>query len=388
MGMSAETVVETKPKIDKGLDDVYVKESSICLVDGVKGRLLYRGWDICDLAQQSSFEETTFILIHGRLPTKEELAEAKQAFGDTRAISPEVVRLLRCMPEDASPIDVLRTTVSFLSNFDKERDDPTRAANMRKAQRLIGAMPTLVAAAHRIREGEPVIPPDPGLGQAEDFLRMLTGKKPDPMAAKVLDVALILHADHSMNASTFAATVAASTLADLYSTIVAAIATLKGPLHGGANEAALKTMLAIGKRENAESYVLNTLRNHGKIFGFGHRVYKTWDPRALILREYARHLSELRGEQDLFLVADVVQDTVVRELSAKHIYPNVDFYSGLTYHLLGIPPDLFTPIFAVSRVSGWTAHVIEYWEDNRLVRPLDYYVGPTDNVYVPIDQRS
>ena len=312
----------------------------------------------------------------------------RRALGESRAIGPETVRLLRCMPEDAPPIDVLRTAVSYLSNFDKERDDPTGAANMRKAQRLIGKIPTLVAAHNRIREGKRVIPPDPSLSIAEDFLRMLTGKKPDRLAAKVMDVALILHADHSMNASTFAATVAASTLADLYSTIVAAIATLKGPLHGGANEAALKTMLTIGKPENAESYVLNTLRNHGKIFGFGHRVYKTWDPRALILREYARQLSELRGEEELFRVADIMRDTVVRELSAKHIFPNVDFYSGLTYHLLGVPTDLFTPIFAISRVSGWTAHVIEYWEDNRLVRPLDYYVGPTENVYVPIDQRA
>ena len=386
--MTEKTTVESKPKIDKGLDDVYVKESSICLVDGVRGRLLYRGWDIRDLAEHSSFEETVYILIHGRLPTRAELAEAKQAFAENRAIGPEVVKLLRCMPKDAPPIDVLRTAVSYVSNFDKERDDPTRGANMRKAQRLIGKFPTLVATAQRIREGKRPVAPDPSLGIAEDFLRMLTGKKPDRLSAKVLDVALILHADHSMNASAFAATVAASTLADLYSTMVAAIATLKGPLHGGANEAALKTMLAIGKPENAESYVLNTLRNHGKIFGFGHRVYKTWDPRALILRDYARQLSELRGQQDLFHVAEIVQDTVVRELSAKQIYPNVDFYSGLTYHLLGIPTDLFTPIFAISRVSGWTAHVIEYWEDNRLVRPLDYYVGPTDNVYVPIDQRA
>ncbi len=388
MSMTEKPTLEEKPKIQKGLDDVYVKESSICLVDGVKGRLLYRGWDIRDLAEHSSFEETVYILIHGRLPKKEELAEAKHAFGEARAIGPEIVKLLRAMPEDAPPIDVLRTAVSYLSNFDKERDDPTRAANMRKAQRLIGSMPTLVAAHHRIRQGKRVLAPDPGLGIAEDFLRMLTGKKPDRLSAKVLDVALILHADHSMNASAFAATVAASTLADLYSTIVAAIATLKGPLHGGANEAALKTMLAIGKPENAESYVLNTLRNHGKVFGFGHRVYKTWDPRAIILREYARQLSELRNQMDLFHVAEIMQDTVVRELSEKHIYPNVDFYSGLTYYLLGIPPDLFTPIFAVSRVSGWTAHVIEYWEDNRIVRPLDYYVGPTDNVYVPLEQRG
>ena len=388
MAMTEKTTIEEKPKIQKGLDDVYVKESSICLVDGVKGRLLYRGWDIRDLAEHSSFEETVYILIHGKLPNREQLAEAKRAFGEARAIGPEIVKLLRCMPEDAPPIDVLRTAVSYLSNFDKERDDPTRAANMRKAQRLIGKMPTLVAAHHRIREGKRVLAPDPSLGIAEDFLRMLTGKKPDRLSVKVLDVALILHADHSMNASAFAATVAASTLADLYSTIVAAIATLKGPLHGGANEAALKTMLTIGKPENAESYVLNTLRNHGKVFGFGHRVYKTWDPRALILREYAQQLSDLRGQQELFHVAEIMQDTVVKELSSKHIYPNVDFYSGLTYHLLGIPTDLFTPIFAVSRVSGWTAHVIEYWEDNRLVRPLDYYVGPTDNVYVPIEQRS
>ncbi len=388
MSVTEKPTVEAKPRIDKGLDDIYVKESSICLVDGHEGRLLYRGWDIRDLAAHSSFEETVYILIHGRLPSKEELAEAKRAFGESRAIGPEIVKLLRCMPEDAPPIDVLRTAVSYLSNFDKERDDPTRAANMRKAQRLIGKMATLVAAHQRIRTGKRVVPPDPNLGIAEDFLRMLTGKKPDPLSAKVLDVALILHADHSMNASAFAATVAASTLADLYSTIVAAIATLTGPLHGGANEAALKTMLTIGKPDNAESFVMNTLANHGKIFGFGHRVYKTWDPRALILREYAKQLSELRGQEDLFRVAEIIQDTVVRELSTKHIYPNVDFYSGLTYHLLGIPLDLFTPIFAVSRVAGWTAHVIEYWEDNRLVRPLDYYVGPTHNVYVPVEQRA
>ena len=387
MGTSAKPTLETPPRIDKGLDDIYVKETSICFVDGQRGRLLYHGYDIRDLAQYSTFEETVFILIHGKLPNREELTQVKTTLAENRAISPEVVKLLRCMPPDAPPIDVLRTAVSYVSNFDPERDDPTRAANMRKAQRLIAKFPTLVAAHHRIRQGMKVVPPDPTLAHAEDFLRMLTGKKPDPLSARVLDVALILHADHSMNASAFAATVAASTLADLYSTIVAAIAALKGPLHGGANEAALKTMLVIGKPENAEAYVLDTLKNHGKVFGFGHRVYKTWDPRALILREYAKQLSELKGQQELFHISEVVQDTVVRELQSKHIYPNVDFYSGLVYHLLGLPTDLFTPTFAVSRIAGWTAHVIEYWEDNRLVRPLDYYVGPTDAVYVPLDQR-
>ena len=376
-----------KPRIDKGLDDVYVKESSICLVDGERGRLLYRGYDIRDLAKHSSFEETVFILVHGRLPKREELAKAAADLGAARPISKETVALLRKMPKDAPPIDVLRTAVSHMSNFDPERDDAGQAANMRKAQRLVARFPTLVAAHHRIRQGKRVLPPDPRLGHAEDFLRMLTGRRPTPLEARVMDVALILHADHSMNASAFAATVAASTLTDLYSAIVAAIATLKGPLHGGANEAALKTMLTVGKPENAEAYVMDTLRNKGKVFGFGHRVYRTYDPRALILRDCARELSEVRGEQELFRVAEIIQETVVRELRAKAVYANVDFYSGLAYHLLGLPPDLYTPIFAVSRVVGWTAHAMEYWQDNRLVRPLDYYVGPTDAVYVPMDER-
>jgi len=386
MGSAVKSALDV-PRIDKGLDDIYVKETSICYVDGQRGRLLYRGFDIQDLAQHSTFEETIFILIHGRLPTRQEFAHAKRILAEARAITPDVVRLLRCMPSDAPPIDVLRTAVSYISNFDSERDDPTRAANMRKAQRLIAKVPTIIAAHHRIRNGKRIVPPDPSLGGAEDFLRMVTGRKPDPLSARIMDVALILHADHSMNASAFAAIVSASTLADLYSAIVAAIATLKGPLHGGANEAALRTMLAIAKPEAAEQYVLDTLRNRGRIFGFGHRVYRTYDPRALILREYARQLSELRGQEDLFRISEIMQETTVRELKAKQIYPNVDFYSGLVYHLLGLPMDLFTPVFAVSRVSGWTAHVIEYWDDNRLVRPLDYYVGPTDAAYVPLEER-
>jgi len=386
-GMTAPSLDIVKPRIDRGLDDIYVKETTICLVDGEKGRLLYRGYDIRDLAKHSTFEETVFILIHGRLPRREELDELRADLAAARPITKEMVRLLKEMPKDAPPIDVLRTAISYLSNFDAERDDASRDANMRKTQRLIAAFPTIVAAFHRVRQGQRAIKPNPKLGLAADFMRMLTGKRPDKLSARVMDVALILHADHSMNASSFAATVAASTLADLYSAIVAAIATLKGPLHGGANEAALKTMLAVGKPERAEEYVMDTLRNKGKIFGFGHRVYKTYDPRAIILRDYSRQLAERSGQMDLFQVAEIMQETVVRELKAKQIYPNVDFYSGLVYHLLGLPPDLFTPIFAVSRISGWTAHVMEYWQDNRLVRPLDYYVGPTEAPYVPIDRR-
>lgn len=285
-------------------------------------------------------------------------------------------------------MDVLRTTVSYMSNLDPERDDPSRSANMRKAQRLIAQLASVVAAFERIRKGKPVLRPNPYLGHAEDLLRMLTGTRPDSLHARMMDLALVLYADHSMNASTFAATVAASTLSDLYSTIVAAIATLKGPLHGGAIEASFMTFEKIGRPDDAEAYVQEVLRDRGKIFGFGHRVYKTYDPRALILKEMARQLSEDADDDRLFRVAERVEEIGVRELHAKGVYPNVDFFTGLVYHYLDIPTDLFTPLFAVARVAGWTAHVIEYWEDNRILRPLDYYIGPTEATYVPLEQRA
>ena len=376
------------PKIDRGLDDVYVKETSICFIDGQTGRLVYRGYDIRDLAAHSTFEETVFLLLQGRLPTRAELEKAKADLAASRTLPPSVLKLLRSMPEHAPPMDVLRTAVSFMSGFDPERDDSTRAANMRKALRLTAQLATVIATYERIRKGQRVLRPDPRLGQAEDFLRMITGKRPDPLRARIMDVALVLYADHGMNASTFAATVAASTLADLYSTVVAAIATLKGPLHGGAIEAALGMIEAIGKPEAAEPFVLNTLRNKEKVFGFGHRVYKTYDPRALILKDYARKLAEMQGDDTYFRIAATIEDTVVRELASKRVFPNVDFYSGLVFNGLGVPTDLFTPLFALSRISGWTAHVLEYWEDNRLLRPLDWYVGPKELVYTPLDERA
>jgi len=375
------------PRIDRGLDDIYVKETSICFIDGQRGRLLYRGYDIRDLAAHSTFEETVFLLLQGRLPNRSELDRSKAELAAARTLPPSVLKLLRSVPEHAPPMDVLRTAVSYLSGFDPERDDATRAANLRKAHRLIAQLATLVATYERIRKGQRVLRPDPRLGHAEDFLRMITGKRPDSAPAHIMDVALILYADHGMNASTFGATVAASTLADLYSTIIAAISTLKGPLHGGAIEAALNLIETIGKPEAAEEHVMNTLRNKGRIFGFGHRVYKTYDPRALLLKEYARRLAEAEGDDTYYRIATTIEETVVKELSAKRIYPNVDFYSGLVFRSLGIPPDLFTPIFAVARVAGWAAHVLEYWEDNRLLRPLDWYVGPKDLVYLPLDER-
>jgi 2-methylcitrate synthase len=364
-----------------------VKETSICFIDGQRGRLLYRGYDIRDLAAHSSFEETVFLLLEGHLPNREELDRAKADLGTARTLPPSVLRLLRSMPEHAPPMDVLRTAVSYMYSFDPERDDTTRAANMRKARRLVAQFGTIVATYERIRKGQRVVRPDPKLGHAEDFLRMMTGRRPDSVHARMMDVAMILYADHAMNASTFAATVAASTLADLYSTIVAAISTLKGPLHGGAIEASLNTIERIGRPDAAEEFVLNTLRNKEKVFGFGHRVYKTYDPRALILKDYARRLAEMSGDDTYYRIATIIEDTVVRALASKQIYPNVDFYSGLVFHDLGIPTDLFTPVFAVARIAGWTAQVIEYWEDNRLLRPLDWYTGPKDLVYVPIDER-
>ena len=375
------------PRIDKGLDNVYVKETSICFVDGQRGRLLYRGYDIRDLAAHSTFEETVFLLLEGRLPNREELKKTKADLAAGRTLPPFVLRLLRSMPEHMPPMDVLRTAVSYLSNFDPERDDTTRAANQRKARRLVAQFGTVVATYERIRKGHRVLRPDPKLGHAEDFLRMMSGRKPDPVRARMMDVAMILYADHAMNASTFAATVAASTRSDLYSTIIAALSTLKGPLHGGAIEAALRGMEMAATPERAEEYVLGTLRNHEVVYGFGHRVYKTYDPRALIQKEFARQLADMSGNDRLYRIATAIEETVVREIGSKGVYPNVDFYSGLVFQGLGIPTDLFTPVFAVARIAGWTAQVIEYWEDNRLLRPLDWYVGPKDLVYVPVDER-
>ena len=375
------------PRIDKGLDNIYVKETSICFVDGQRGRLLYRGYDIRDLAAHSTFEETVFLLLEGRLPNREELKKTKAELAAGRTLPPFVLRLLRSMPEHMPPMDVLRTAVSYLSNFDPERDDTTRAANQRKARRLVAQFGTVVATYERIRKGHRVLRPDPKLGHAEDFLRMMSGKKPDPLRARMMDVAMILYADHAMNASTFAATVAASTRSDLYSTIIAALSTLKGPLHGGAIEAALRGMEMAATPERAEDYVLATLRNHEVVYGFGHRVYKTYDPRALIQKEFARQLADMSGDDRLYRIATTIEETVVREIGSKGVYPNVDFYSGLVFQGLGIPTDLFTPVFAVARIAGWTAQVIEYWEDNRLLRPLDWYVGPKDLVYVPVDER-
>ena len=373
--------------ISKGLDSIYVDENDICFIDGATGRLLYAGFDIADLAAKSSFEETIFILWNRRLPKRQELADMRQQLGEHRNIPKEILELMEGLPTTAHPMDMLRTAVSALAAYDPEWHQNTPDANMRKAFRLTAKFPTITAAYHRIRQGLAIVRPDPARGIADDFLRMLLGRDPDELSTKIMDVCLILHAEHAMNASTFSALVTASTLSDLYSAITSAIGTLKGPLHVGANEEVMKMLLEIRSPEKAPEYVLNQLKAGKKLSGFGHRVYKAYDPRATILKQYALRLSQAKGDLSLFDTAEEVERVMLAQLAEKRIYPNVDFYSGIVYHLMGIPHDLFTPIFAVSRISGWTAHVLKYWQDNRLLRPLDLYTGPTSAEYVPLDKR-
>ncbi len=375
--------------VNKGLDDIFVNESRISFVDGARGKLLYQGFDIDDLTKFSTFEEVAYITWYNELPTASQLEELKKQLRTNRNIPDGLISLLRTLPSDAHPMDVLRTGVSALASYDSELNDNSREANIRKSIRLTAKMPTIVAAFTRIREGYEPVAPDPELDHAANFLYMLSGNKPGDLFASVMDVALILHLEHEMNASTFACIVTASTLADIYSTVVSGIGTLQGPLHGGANEASLKTLQEIGGPEKAEEYVLRVLREKKKIPGFGHRVYKTYDPRAVILKEYVRRLGEMVRDTRLYDTAVTVEDTMVREVGkAKGVFPNLDFYSGITYHLLGIPTDIFPPIFAIARVVGWTAHILEYLEDNRLVRPRSLYVGPVDRKYVPPKQRA
>lgn len=376
-----------RPEIIRGLEDVYVKESQLCLVDGEKGRLRYVGYDIRDLAERSSFEETAYLLWNLRLPRRDELDRIRRAMGEERKVPKEILGLVKRLPKATVPIDALRTAVSASAGVDPELGDHSRDANLRKALRITAKTATLVAAIERIRSGKRPVAPDPDLGHAEDFLRMLNGKAADEFTAKTMDVALLLHADHSLAASTFAATVAASTLADVYATVVAGLAAFKGPLHGGANEQAVNMLLKIGNPANAEAYIEKALARGEKIPGFGHRVYKTFDPRAVLLKDYAKKLAERSGDMKFFETALAVEDVMIRELAGKRVYPNVDFWAGVTYYELGLPPELFTPIFAVARMSGWTAHVIEYWQTNKIIRPLDFYTGPTEATYVPLDQR-
>lgn len=370
----------------KGLEGVVATTSKICYIDGEQGVLAYRGIDIHELADNSTFEETCYLLWNGSLPSRSELKELHEHLGAERKLNPAVIEMLRSLPKGALPMDVLRTTVSALGLYDAEEKNNDHAANVSKAIRLTSQIAMIVAAYDRLRKGKEVVKPDPTLTHAANFLLMLNGEKPSPTAERALDIALILHADHELNASTFAARVTAATLSDMHSAITSAIGALKGPLHGGANEAVFHILEDIDRRKiDPVDYIRDMLAQKKKISGFGHRVYHTEDPRATHLRKMSEDLCHSSGQPKWFEMSRDIEKFVKSE---KKLNANVDFYSASTYHVLGIDVDLFTPIFAVSRISGWSAHVIEQLDDNRLIRPRAEYVGPAyPQPWVPIDKR-
>ncbi|HKV39707.1 MAG TPA: citrate synthase [Blastocatellia bacterium] len=368
-----------------GLEGIVATQSAISDVNGVQGRLVYHGYDIHDLADHATFEDVIYLLWNGRLPSRTELAGLKEQLSKESSLPPSIQEIIRWIPKNAAPMDMLRTVVSALSFFDPDGPDMSRDANLRKAIRLVAKFPTIVTTFHRVRNGLEPIEPRADLSVAGNFLYTLRGGEPDDIATRTMDVAFVLHADHELNASTFAARVTAATLSDIYSAIVSAIGALKGPLHGGANEGVIKDLIEIGSVDNVEPWLKERLAAHAKIMGFGHRVYRTEDPRATHLREMSRQLGERIGETKWYRMSRKMEEVMMRE---KHLNPNVDFYSASTYYTLGITTDLFTPIFACSRISGWTAHVLEQYEHNRLIRPRAEYIGPRDLTYVPVDQRS
>ena len=370
-----------------GLEDVVAATSAICYLDGDRGVLAYYGYDIHDLARGASFEEVCYLLWHGRLPNRAELGDLQSQLAAARPLSEQILRLMKQLPS-SDGMDVLRTLTSALGLYDPETPDSSQPANYRKAVRLTAQLASLVATYGRLQAGGGPIQPDPALGHAANFLYMLTGNRPNALSTHAFDVALVLHADHELNASTFAARVAAATLTDLYSAVVAAIGTLKGPLHGGANADVMRLLIDIGPDappERIDDAIRGKLAKKIKIPGFGHRVYTTEDPRATHLRRMSKELGERAGNTRWFEMSQRIEQLVKGE---KKLNPNVDFYSASTYYTLGIPIDLFTPIFAVSRVSGWTAHCLEQYANNRLIRPRTDYIGPAyPQTLRPIENR-
>jgi citrate synthase len=379
--------VTAEIKAKAGLEDIIATSSSICFIDGERGILAYRGFDIHDLAPHATFEEVCYLLWHGRLPNRAELGDLQSQFAAARPLPDGVIRLLRQLPPGEA-MDTLRTLASALAHYDRDAPDNTPAANYRKAVRLTAQMGSLVAAIGRVDQNLGPIDPDPVMGFAANFLYQLTGRRPDALAVRAFDCALILHADHELNASTFAARVAAATLTDIHSAIVGGIGALKGPLHGGANAEVMKMLLDFGETasaEKVESVIRDRLAKKEKIPGFGHRVYKTMDPRAVHLRQLSKDLGKRSGQTHWVEMSERIEALVKGE---KKLNPNVDFYSASMYYALGIPVSLYTPIFAVSRTSGWTAHVLEQYANNRLIRPRAEYTGPpVPQPWVPLEHR-
>ena len=376
---------EEVKKKNRGMEGMVAARTGISHIDGENGRLFYRGLDINDLAANSTFEETTALLWYGKLPTRRQLERFQEKFAENRLIPNDVISILLSLPKKTPPMGVLRTAVSVMATYDPDEGDNSLEANVNKSVRLTASMPTVVAAWERIRNGLWPVTPSTELSHAANFLYMLTNRVPTETEAKVLDTALILHADHGLNASTFAARVTASTLSNLHSSITSAIGTLKGPLHGGANEQVMRMLLEVGDVDRVDQYMEGAFAAKKKIMGFGHRVYKADDPRASWLQKLSKQLGESTGNTRWYEMSERIRKLV----QAQRTLPvNVDFYSASLYYTLGIPLDLFTPIFAISRVSGWTAHVYEQYSDNRLIRPTSEYIGPEDVPYVPLDERE
>jgi citrate synthase len=370
---------------DKGLREIVAAQTKVSDIDGTQGRLWYVGYPIEDLAANASYEEVAFLLQELRLPTQPELDELAAFMIEQRDPSGFIADLMPTLAQQASPMSMLRTTVSAASTYDPDGWDNGTEANHRKALRLISVTPTFLAMYHRMRTGQEIVEPHPKLGHAANFLYMLMGVEPSPEDADTLDTTFTLYADHTMNASTFTARIIASTLADMHSAITGAIAALKGPLHGGANEESMKMLEEVGSPERAEAYIKDRLERKQKIMGFGHAVYKTMDPRARILKRMAKATGERHGDTHWYEISEAIEEVTLRE---KGLNPNVDFYAASVYHMLGIPTDLMTPIFAVARMAGWTAHVREQYADNRVIRPDSEYVGPRDQHWAPIEERS
>src|SRR6266849_5076761 len=374
--------------VSTGLRGVVAASSSIGDVNGEKGELIYQGLNIHDLATKSTFEEVVFLLWNGRLPKRVELDQLRKDLAASYELPWEAIELIKGMyarvPTGAEPMDALRTVISALAMFDAESRDLSRETSIRVAIRLTARFPTIVAAMERARNDLDPVKPNPSLNIATNFLYMLTGEVPDEFDAHVLDVALILQADHELNASTFTARVVAGTLADMYSCVTAALGALSGPLHGGANTAVMKMLLEIGSVDNVETYIKDTLAKKKKIMGWGHAVYRTEDPRATHLRRFSKEMGQRKGDTKWYDMTAKVEEVMKRE---KGLLPNVDAYSASTYYMMGIPLDLYTPIFAISRISGWTAHILEQYADNKLIRPRAEYIGPRDVPYVPIGER-
>jgi citrate synthase len=381
----AEPTSVTGQQYSPGLEGIVAARTAMSDVNGRTGKLLYRGFDIAELAEKSNYEETCFLLYHGRLPTQAELEKLRHDLGEQRVLPPRVLDLLRGLDPKAEAMDLLRTGVSALAHFDPDVADMSPEANVRKSVRLVAQTTTLVAAIGRLHRGLEPVAPDPSCTVAGDFLRMWSGEAPDPLSEKVFDVCLILHADHGMNASTFTARVIASTLSDMHSAVVGAIGALKGPLHGGANAAVMEMLEEIGSVDRADDWVRHALNEKQRVMGFGHRVYKVYDPRATVLKKFSKDLGERAGETKWYEMSEKVEKVV---LEVKGLNPNVDFYSASTYHVLGLERFIFTPIFALSRMAGWTAHVLEQYDGNRLMRPESEYIGPPSAEYIPVEQRG